>query len=421
MINILIAEDEKNIALALKTIVLKGIKNSNVLISQDGIEALSVFNTQAIDLIVSDWNMPLMSGDELLSAIRDGERNPDVPFLMLTARADSSSVRTAIDSHVTEYIVKPFNKGSLLEKVRFLLDSNNITGDAEEADDAASKISVFQSVMDLVKIRMEKGYLNFPVLSEVGIKAVEIINNENNSFEELIEVIKPDQAISSKVMSVSNSSFYRGQMPIETLESALTRIGLKEAGNIVLAYSLRELYKDNKNKFHQRLKVLWDHSLTTAVLSKNIGLRNGCSNSERIYSAALFHDIGKLLLMPVLIELQSKRDDISDEIIDNILAALHVNIGMNLLKHWEFSSFFIDVIKQHHDISDPKNIATEIKYIMLANQLSKLSVEQYQDCELEQGSIAGLCRNLGLNKSDINELMKQSMEQVVQIKSFFYS
>lgn len=412
MKKILIVEDEDNIALALKTIVEKGVNKSQVFTATNGLEALEYFNVHNIDLILSDWTMPVMTGGELLLAIREGARNTHVPFLMLTARADADSVKLAIDHHITEYIVKPFDKKDLLKKITTAI------GDDEDLDDE-SQATVFHNVMSLVKTRMAKGYLKFPVLSAIGMKAVDIINRDDNSIEELIRVIKPDQSISSKIMSVANSSFYRGQAPIETLESALTRIGLEETGNIVLSYSLRELFTNQKSDFSERLNYLWEHSLTTAIIAKKIGQMMKSQHIERLYAAALFHDIGKLLLIPVLIELTKKRDDIDNDLVDEILSALHINVGIDLLKHWSFSNFFIEVIKEHHSVDNLKDLAAEIRYIMLANQLSKIIHNKHLDEELEKGVVAKLASSVGVNRAEISEILKETSDQVLQFKMFF--
>jgi len=415
MKKILIVEDEENIALALKTIVDKGINNCEVFVAGNGLEALSYFNNHVIDLVMSDWTMPAMSGGELLTTIRSGDRNSHVPFLMLTARADVDSVHQAINQHVTEYIVKPFSKSDLIKKISLAI--NEV--DNPEIETGFELSSVFQNIMSLVKARMIKGYLNFPVLSEIGMKAVEVINRENNSIEDLVRVIKPDQSISSKIMSVANSSFYRGMVPIETLETALTRIGLKETGNIVLAYSLRELFVAHNDEFSERLKYLWDHSLSTAIIAKKIGIKFGAENIERIYAAALFHDIGKLLLIPVLIELKKKRDDIDQAMIDEVLSALHINVGVELLKQWKLSGFFVGVIKEHHNTDKLEAVSAEMRYIMLANQLSKVMHNKHLEDQLETGVIARLSESIGINRKEISEILSETTDQVLQFKMFF--
>jgi len=415
MRHILVAEDEPNIALALQTIIQKGVVNSKVFVAENGMEALSVFQKNKIDLVLSDWNMPVMSGGELLSVIRSSEINSSVPFLMLTARADSDSVRSAIKGDVTEYIVKPFDRESLLEKIISVLNKDSSIENTNE-----DGVSVYKKITDLINIRIAKGYLNFPVLQKIGMKAVKIINNDNNSIEDVAELIRADQSMSGKIMSVSNSSFYRGQAPIETIESALTRIGLKETGNIILAFLLRELFKDEKGIFGERLKKLWEHSLTTAVIAKEIASYRGSADIERHYASALFHDIGKLFLIPILKDLKKTNKEITEVVVDEVLSALHVRVGVSLLKQWDFSQFFVSVIRHHHDINDLSEVKPEVKVIMLADNLSKCMINKADELDIEGDVVSNLSHELGVDDAAIKKIMSDSKDKLIEAKMIFY-
>lgn len=102
-----------------------------------------------------------MTGGELLEEIRAGDSNRDVPFLMLTARADANSVRSAINARVTDYIVKPFDKNSLLKKVSAALDDveHSHAGESKYAGHGSEehKKSVYRNVMSLVKPGLRRG------------------------------------------------------------------------------------------------------------------------------------------------------------------------------------------------------------------------------------------------------------------------
>ena len=117
---ILIAEDDYAISLAIKTIVKKSF-DCKLLLAKDGELAWLVAKENHVDLIISDWNMPLKTGAQLLEDIRSHERLSKIPFLMLTARSDRDSVLSAIDAGVTEYMHKPFDRQALIERVGSLL------------------------------------------------------------------------------------------------------------------------------------------------------------------------------------------------------------------------------------------------------------------------------------------------------------
>jgi len=117
---ILIAEDDYAISLAIKTIVSTSFEGEPIL-ATNGEAAWQAVQMQEIDLVISDWNMPLMTGQELLKNIRRNQQLAHIPFLMLTARSDKNSVLDAINSGVTEYMHKPFDRQTLIEKISQLL------------------------------------------------------------------------------------------------------------------------------------------------------------------------------------------------------------------------------------------------------------------------------------------------------------
>jgi two-component system, chemotaxis family, chemotaxis protein CheY len=118
---ILIAEDDHAISLAIKTIVSTAC-DCELTLAKDGDAAWRAIQANNFDLVISDWNMPLKTGAELLSDMRSSTPPIDTPFLMLTARSDKDSVLDAIRAGVTEYMHKPFDRQALIEKVTLLLN-----------------------------------------------------------------------------------------------------------------------------------------------------------------------------------------------------------------------------------------------------------------------------------------------------------
>jgi two-component system, chemotaxis family, chemotaxis protein CheY len=89
----------------------------------DGDEALDVFNS-SIDCIITDWNMPRMSGLDLVKKLRARPDGQSVPILMVTTRSVREDIIAAIEAGVSNYIVKPFTPGVLKEKLDQILSRN---------------------------------------------------------------------------------------------------------------------------------------------------------------------------------------------------------------------------------------------------------------------------------------------------------
>jgi len=115
-IKILIVDDFSTMRKIIRNILTQlGFKN--ILEADDGTTALEILKKEKVDLIISDWNMPKMSGLELLKAVRSDENLKDIPFVMVTAEAQKESILEAIKYKVNQYIVKPFTPETLKEKL----------------------------------------------------------------------------------------------------------------------------------------------------------------------------------------------------------------------------------------------------------------------------------------------------------------
>jgi two-component system chemotaxis response regulator CheY len=97
--------------------LLKELGYTNVDEAEDGVVALHKLKTEAFDFVVSDWNMPNMTGIDLLKAIRADAALKHLPVLMVTAEAKKENIIQAAQAGASGYVVKPFTAGTLDEKL----------------------------------------------------------------------------------------------------------------------------------------------------------------------------------------------------------------------------------------------------------------------------------------------------------------
>jgi two-component system chemotaxis response regulator CheY len=97
--------------------LLKELGFTNVDEAEDGVVALNKLKSEAFDFVVSDWNMPNMTGLELLKAIRTDAALAHLPVLMVTAEAKKENIIEAAKAGASGYVVKPFTAATLDEKL----------------------------------------------------------------------------------------------------------------------------------------------------------------------------------------------------------------------------------------------------------------------------------------------------------------
>jgi len=98
--------------------VLKQIGFTNISEADDGKTALKALKVEKFDLILCDWNMPEMSGLEVLKQMKSDDALKDIPFVMVTAEAQKDNIIEAVKAGVNSYIVKPFTAETIGEKLK---------------------------------------------------------------------------------------------------------------------------------------------------------------------------------------------------------------------------------------------------------------------------------------------------------------
>lgn len=113
----------------MRRIVLNALKSfgySEVVEAEDGQEGLAKLQSEQVDFVITDWNMPNMTGLDLTKAIRSDDNLKHLPILMVTTRGLKQDIVEALKARVNNYVVKPFTPQVLKEKIDAVM--KNIKG-----------------------------------------------------------------------------------------------------------------------------------------------------------------------------------------------------------------------------------------------------------------------------------------------------
>jgi two-component system chemotaxis response regulator CheY len=118
---ILIVDDFSTMRRIIKNL-LRDLGFTNTVEADDGITAIPILNSGSIDFLVTDWNMPGMTGIDLLRHVRADEKLRSLPVLMVTAEAKREQIIEAAQAGVNGYVVKPFTALALKEKIEKIFE-----------------------------------------------------------------------------------------------------------------------------------------------------------------------------------------------------------------------------------------------------------------------------------------------------------
>jgi CheY-like chemotaxis protein len=167
----LVVDDSQQIVNIVSKMLKERLKFGRVIGLTDGKEALQTLKEEQIDWVISDWEMPGVSGLELLKLVRGNPKTSDIPFILMSSRADKESLVEAVSAGVSDYISKPFSPATLDDKLRRFIHIKERRRDirVSPTDTYTCEISATDGKTynaDLVNISLSGCLLKSPVVRE---------------------------------------------------------------------------------------------------------------------------------------------------------------------------------------------------------------------------------------------------------------
>lgn len=377
---------------------------------------------QPFDLVSLDIVMPDKDGIETLLDLREVERALGGPepkratVIMVTSKSEKDSLITCVQAGCDDYIIKPFDREVVARK----LTKFGISQPETEAPSTSENAPVVQDAQKVdigreVLRQFQKGELNLPSPPTIYTKFHQLLEQEA-SLEEIAGLLKQDVAISFQIIGVSNSPYYRGIGENKTLEQALGRLGLEATRKYVDVLATRSLYAPAGAKYQQQTQVLWRQALACAHASELLAQALGLGLTQDPFTLGLLHEIGKMILLHIVAELEKGHKlggPVSEEELLATLAAYQAQFGAAVLQKWGFPQEYV-LVARHHDQLDqaPQPVILELLVVQAAKALSAslLAGGDPQD----QGALAGLeaARRLGLTPQVWQKAWEQARQRV---------
>lgn len=197
---------------------------------------------------------------------------------------------------------------------------------------------------------LENGKLVLPTLPDVALKVRDVVENPDATASQLAEIIVTDAALSARLLKVANSALYRGRIPVESVQSAVLRLGLIMVRNLVTSLVLQQMFKPTSKQLEARMRKLWEHSTEVAAISQVIAAKQPHIKTDEAMLAGLIHSIG---VLPILMRLETTQDPLlnDDDALNQLISSLHPKIGEAILKRWEFPANFVAVAAEHQNLN----------------------------------------------------------------------
>ena len=208
-----------------------------------------------------------------------------------------------------------------------------------------------QAIIDILLSKMEKNE-SIPPLSNNSLLLQRELTKDSLSLNKIGNLIKSDPALTSHVLKIANSIFYKGLNQVDNIKEAILRLGVDEIKKITV-WAVHQSNFKTKDPFIKKYKTdLWFHSLscaTGALWAANY------LDMEKIapkaFIAGLLHDMGELYLLTALekTKLANEIENYPSEfVLNELIKKFHTDQGYELLKHWNLPEQFLIIARDHH-------------------------------------------------------------------------
>jgi HD-like signal output (HDOD) protein len=225
---------------------------------------------------------------------------------------------------------------------------------------------------------IDKNQIVLPTLPEVALKVRDEAEKDNTTAKNLADIVSTDAAISARLLQVSNSPLYRPRNPIEDVQMAVTRLGIKLVKSLVTSLAMKQIYQATNDYMEQKLRKVWEDSLNVAAVSKVLAQSLPQLSNEQAMLAGLIHNIGTL---PILTMAENFSDLSGNEsMLEELINVLYPEIGAIILKNWDFPEAVTIVPTEHKNYSRAGSEADYADVVMVARLqlgLDDLPMEQW--------------------------------------------
>ena len=247
-------------------------------------------------------------------------------------------------------------------------------------------------------------------MPQILLKLIEQCQTEEVGMSALAELVSKDPGMAGKILSIANSSAYHRSSRKFGLEHSLMTLGVEMIKTLVISESVFQVFNNFSHSNSTDLRAFWKHSLSSAVLAREIAELISYPHVEEAYLAGLMHDVGRLALLATApkeygANFLAKDDEILCEIEERTLRITHQEAGAWLIERWNLDSFLSDSVLYHHESATRLgNTHPLIRIVLLAHLLS--------DNDVDEPSVKAAASLCGIDAEDLTRIATGASSQV---------
>ena len=266
---------------------------------------------------------------------------------------------------------------------------------------------------------------SLPSVPGIAGKLLSQLNDPNTMASEIEKSLRQDPGLTTNVLKLANSSYFGFSARIGSIKQATVLLGFKKLLRIVMASCVNAILNKPIPGYDLSPGELWRHSIAVSVAAEGLIKILKLPDSDMVFTAALLHDIGKLVLGQYVSESIDEIEEIAsknisfEKAVKEVIGTDHSEIGALILEEWSFPEELITVARWHHDPDGPENKSQMLDVVHVANLICMMMGIGSGREELRQEPSPAAIKRLNVKTKDIEMAVSQTLQWMNELNSVF--
>ena len=216
---------------------------------------------------------------------------------------------------------------------------------------------------------------SFPSMSGIAAKVLKLLDDPDSSAGQVEKLLKQDPSLTANLLKLSNSAYFGIPSKVGSVRHAIAMLGWKRLSKLVMTACVSAITDRKIPGYDLQPGVLWRHSVAVSVTAEGLMRELKIAESDEIFTAALLHDLGKLILGEFVemeideIQRVAARGIPFQLAEQEVLGTDHAEVGALVLENWSFPTELVSAVRWHHDPDSAPETNSMTDIVHVANVL----------------------------------------------------
>ncbi|MBW2489052.1 MAG: HDOD domain-containing protein [Deltaproteobacteria bacterium] len=261
----------------------------------------------------------------------------------------------------------------------------------------------------------------FPGMPTTAAKLLPLLENSDSTAAEIESILKYDPGLTANILKLTNSAYFGIPTRISSVRQAIVLLGWKRLLQVVMTICMSPLMNKTIPGYDLPRGALWQHSVAVSVAAEILVKALKIPDADEVFTAALLHDVGKLVLGGFVKEdLQQIEDMVTKGITFDVAESMvlgtnHAEIGGQILGKWSFPAELVSAVQWHHDPESCEESCNLSDIVHVANTMGIMTGYGKIDQDLALEHFGPVADRLGLAPENLEEMARQTAARVKKL------